>query len=57
MIIFLTNLISDTSSHHFSGDLLIEVKSFLVLQRSSQVVFRFLTGSSNGSLAENNIYK
>lgn len=56
MIIFLTNLISDTS-HHFSGDLLIEAKSFLVLHRSSQVVFRFLTGGSNGSLAENNTYK
>lgn len=41
MIIVVANLISDVSHNNFSGDLLIEGESVLVLHRSLQEVFLF----------------
>lgn len=53
MIIFVANLISDISYDNFSGDLLIEGESVLVLHQSLQEVFlfRFLTDSSSESFS------
>lgn len=53
MVIVVANLISDVSHHNFSGDLLIEGESVLVLHRSLQKVFLFwfLTGSSSESFS------
>lgn len=53
MIVFVANLISDISHCHFSGDLLTEGESVLVLHQSLQEVFlfRFLTGSSSESFS------